>query len=120
MRRDFFLMQRLNYKTFVYILSFAHFQENSGRCVLFEMIDEKRQNVFRAFCADRICFVACPFLMLICCFLKMRCLVIAVLLFYLYGYFQMKSKNMHSIHRRALFTSAQLCDIILYRKLRFW
>lgn len=83
MRRDFFLMQRLNYKTFVYILSFAHFQENSGQCVLFEMTDEKRQNGSGAFCADRICFVACPFLMLICCFLKMRCLVIAVLLFLL-------------------------------------
>ncbi len=63
-------MQRLNYKTFVYILSFAHFQENSGQCVLFEMTDEKRQNVFRAFCADRICFVVSLFLMLIYSFLK--------------------------------------------------
>ena len=120
MRRDFFLMQRLNYKTFVYILSFAHFQENSGQCVLFEMTDEKRE-CFQSFLrgSDLFCRIS-VFNVDIFFSEKMRCLVIAVLLFYSHGYFQMKSKNMHSIHRRALFTSAQLCDIILYRKLRFW
>ena len=51
-------MQRLNYKTFVYILSFAHFQENSGQCVLFEMTDEKVRTVPGLFV--RIGFVLSP------------------------------------------------------------